>query len=64
MLFFGSDFWPQFWTVIGGGAALTVVLSLIIAMVPSWRRPSRHQPAVVVPSRRAGAHERLVAANR
>lgn len=64
MLFFGTDFWPQFWTVIGSGAALTVVLSLIIATVPTRRRPHRRQPIAVVPRQRADAHERLVGAGR
>jgi hypothetical protein len=36
MLNYSSDFWPLFWTIIGSGAALTVVLSALIAVLP-WR---------------------------
>jgi hypothetical protein len=34
MVFLGADFWPQFWTVIGGGAAVTVIVSLLVAVLP------------------------------
>ena len=34
MVFFGTDFWPQFWAVIGGGAAVTVLVSLLVAALP------------------------------
>jgi hypothetical protein len=51
MLSFESDFWPLFWTIIGGGAALTVLSSIAIATFqPSRLRPSgsrRHELAIV-----------------
>ncbi len=51
MLSFASDFWPLFWTIIGSGAALTVLSSIAIAMFhPSWPRLSgsrRHELAAV-----------------
>jgi hypothetical protein len=41
MLSFASDFWPLFWTVIGTGAALTVLSSIVIARFqPFWGRLS------------------------
>jgi hypothetical protein len=63
MLLFDANFWQQFWTVIGGGAALTVMLSLVIAAVPP-RRPQRRQPVTPLPLPRPDAPERLVAAGR
>ena len=30
MLSFAADFWPLFWTIIGGGALVTVLLSLLV----------------------------------
>jgi hypothetical protein len=32
MLTFATDFWPLFWTLLGGAAALTVLCSVLIAM--------------------------------
>jgi hypothetical protein len=41
MLFLHADFWPLFWGVIGGGAGLTGLLSLVAADVSqSHRRPA------------------------
>jgi hypothetical protein len=37
MLAYNSDFWPLFWTILGSGAALTVVLTALIAVLP-WRK--------------------------
>jgi hypothetical protein len=35
MLTFAWYFWPVLWSVIGGGAVLTVALCLIVARVPA-----------------------------
>jgi hypothetical protein len=47
MLSFAPDFWPLFWTILGGAALVSVVLSLLAAAFsPAWFRPHhRHQPA-------------------
>jgi hypothetical protein len=46
MLSFASDFWPLFWTVIGAGVALTVLVCVAIATAePAW--PARSQTATV-----------------
>jgi len=42
-----SNFWPLFWAVIGGGAALTVLVSLLVATVPLPRRHRRPQLTVI-----------------
>ena len=42
MLFLATNFWSTFWAVLGGGAALTVLLTLLVATVPGTRR--RRQP--------------------
>ena len=34
MLTYASDFWPLFWTIIGGGALLTVLAVLLVAAFP------------------------------
>jgi hypothetical protein len=36
MLTLASDFWPLFWTIVGAGALLTVLLTTATALV---RRP-------------------------
>ena len=42
MLSFATDFWPLFWTIMGGAALLTVLLSALIAAVsPAGFRPRR-----------------------
>jgi hypothetical protein len=39
MLTFAADFWPLFWAVIGGGAVLTVLLTLLVSLFsPDWLR--------------------------
>ena len=46
MLVLAADFWPRFWLIMGTGAALTVALSLVIALVPPpWTRHHRPTPA-------------------
>jgi len=59
MLSFASDFWLVFWTVIGAGALLTVLLTLLVAVFsPAWFRSRPwHRPAatpVRLPERPAG----------
>jgi len=61
MLSFASDFWPVFWTVIGGAALLTVALSLLVALFsPAWFRPRRRQqpaPTALRPAARQAGHD-------
>ena len=46
MLSFAPDFWPLFWTVLGGGALVTAVLSLLAATFsPAWFRPGNSNRA-------------------
>ena len=35
MLSIATDFWPLFWTIIGGAALLTALLSVLIATISS-----------------------------
>jgi hypothetical protein len=51
MLTFSSDFWPLFWTILGSGAALTVVLTALIAVLPRYKR---HGTPVAATSATAG----------
>jgi hypothetical protein len=53
MLFYNTDFWPALWAILGGAAALTVLVSLLIATVPAPRR--HHRPHTPPPVR----HEML-----
>lgn len=56
MLSFASDFWPLFWTIIGTGALLTVLMCIAVATFrPDWFR--RHKSATVrhLPRRHAPA---------
>ena len=39
MLTYAADFWPLFWTIIGSGAVLTVLVTLAIAMYSPKRKP-------------------------
>jgi hypothetical protein len=41
-----ANFWPLFWGITGGGAALTVLLSLLVAAFPLPRRHRRPPPMV------------------
>jgi hypothetical protein len=47
MVSYGSGFWPLFWGVTGGGAALAVLLSLFAAEAPLPRRHRRRSAAVI-----------------
>jgi hypothetical protein len=61
MLAYAANFWPLFWTVIGGGMVLTVLLSLLVATFsPTWFQ--HRQPAQVVPVRPAEHDRRAEAA--
>jgi len=55
MLTYAANFWPLFWAVLGGGAVLTVLLTLLVATV---RMPGR-QPALVVAEPSAEMPEHL-----
>ena len=48
MLSFAADFWPLFWTIIGAGVLVTMMLSLLVATFsPTWfRSHRRHQPTL------------------
>ncbi|MGO8892058.1 MAG: hypothetical protein ACLP8X_00605 [Streptosporangiaceae bacterium] len=60
MLTFAADFWPLFWTIIGAGALVTVMLSLLVATFsPTWfRSHQRHQPTLtpVEPGEQQAGH--------
>ncbi len=57
MLSFASDFWPLFWVIVSGGAALTVLACLLVAVFsPAWFRHDRHEPARPLPLRTASGH--------
>ena len=51
MLFVHADFWPLFWGVIGGGASLTGLLSLVAANIGQGHRRPAPVPAEVTPHR-------------
>jgi hypothetical protein len=57
VLTIAADFWPTFWTILIGGAAVTVALCFAIAVVPARSAARRHhQPPVLLHlHRRAGA---------
>jgi peptidoglycan/LPS O-acetylase OafA/YrhL len=61
MLTSAANFWPLLWTIVGGGAVLTVLLSLLVARFsPTWfRTPRRRQPAVAASEPQAQVPERL-----
>jgi hypothetical protein len=61
MLTSAANFWPLLWTFVGGGAVLTVLLSLLVARFsPTWfRTPRRHQPAVAVSEPQTQVPDRL-----
>ena len=43
-MLFSAGFWPVFWTILGGGALLTVALCFVVAVVPAPRIRRHHQP--------------------
>ena len=45
-MLFSAGFWPVFWTIVGGGALLTVALCFVVAVVPVPRIRRHHQPPV------------------
>ena len=51
MQFLNADFWPVFWAVIGGGAALTGLLSLLVATVGRTHRQQAPVPVEAAPRR-------------
>jgi hypothetical protein len=46
-MFLSTNFWPMFWGLIGGGAALTALLALLAATLRLPRR-DRQQPRPVI----------------
>jgi hypothetical protein len=57
MLFLNADFWPLFWAVIGGGAGLTALLTLVVATVGQAHRHQAPVPAEVSPHHHDEARE-------
>jgi hypothetical protein len=56
MLSFATDFWPLFWTITGGAALLTALLSVLIATIsPAAFRP-RHRSELVLAAARPAGH--------
>jgi hypothetical protein len=54
MLTLATDFWPLFWTIIGGAALLTVLLSALIATIsPAGFRPRRRPELALAPAQPA-----------
>ena len=58
MATYAADFWPLFWTIIGGGAVLTVLLTLMVATFsPSSWSSRRRRPVLVRVAARGHDHE-------
>jgi hypothetical protein len=57
MLYLNVDFWPLFWAVIGGGAGLTALLSLVVATAGQAHRHQAPVPVEATPRRRDEARE-------
>jgi hypothetical protein len=54
MLTFATDFWPLFWTITGGAALLTALLSVLIATIsPAAFRPRRRSELALAATRPA-----------
>lgn len=50
MLSIATDFWPLFWTIIGGAALLTALLSVLIATIsPAGFHPHRRPELALAP---------------
>jgi hypothetical protein len=55
MLSLATDFWPVFWAIIGAGALVTVVLSVLIgAISPAGSRPHRGHRLALAPAEPTG----------
>jgi hypothetical protein len=51
MLSLATDFWPVFWAIIGAGALVTVVLSVLIGTIsPAGSRPHRGHGLALAPA--------------
>jgi hypothetical protein len=57
MLTYAADFWPLFWTIVGSGAALTVLLSLAVALYPPKHLGKPGLALVRVPAEQAGSYD-------
>jgi hypothetical protein len=54
MLSLATDFWPLFWTITGGAALLTALLSMLIATIsPAAFRPGRRPELALAPAQSA-----------
>jgi hypothetical protein len=51
MLFLNAGFWPLFWAVIGGGAVLAGLLSLLVTTVTPAHRGQVPVPVEAAPHR-------------
>lgn len=61
MLSFATDFWPLFWTITGGAALLTALLSVLIATIsPAAIRPRRRPELALATAQPAGRPQALV----
>jgi hypothetical protein len=56
MLTFAADFWPVFWTIIGAGAALTMLVTLAVA--GAWTRETKPDATLVQLAAAYQVHER------
>jgi hypothetical protein len=55
MLSFAADFWPLFWAIIGAGALVTVVLSVLIGTISTaGSRPRRGHRLALAPAEPTG----------
>jgi hypothetical protein len=58
MMTYAADFWPLFWTILGAGALLTALVSLLIGTFsPAWIGSHHgHQPKILRPDWPAGQY--------
>ncbi|HZR51922.1 MAG TPA: hypothetical protein VFB06_20705 [Streptosporangiaceae bacterium] len=56
MLTYAADFWPLFWTIVGSGAVLTVLLTLGIATYSPKRSRKPELALVPVPAEQSGPY--------
>jgi hypothetical protein len=45
MLSFAANFWPEFWAILGTGAALTVLITLAVA--GAWTRETKPDATLI-----------------